>query len=286
MGGSSGGGGSSGAVSWPAYMQAVHHQWLNRGDQDQITKSITSTMNEAFGMSPFNDYILKSVEDTFGTATYAVYELFDKFVDLDIPAFYRKVVDGVVTSEIKDALMKSTLDLYEEDYQMTVLPRFQSGMRDVNAALSSAFLVGMSLMESSRAKHIAKLSADVNFKLLDIATEVFKTAVDWNKTIVTQNTEISRIFLAGLLDERKFNAETDAKDHLWDLRVWEYGAHVMSSISGGTAAQNGEESSTVQNVLGGAMSGAAMGAQIGSYTGNAGIGAGIGGLLGGIGGLF
>lgn len=51
--GSSGGGGSSGAVSYPAHMSTVHADWLDNTGNDNITSSITDVMDAALGSSPW-----------------------------------------------------------------------------------------------------------------------------------------------------------------------------------------------------------------------------------------
>lgn len=49
----SSGGGSSGAVSYPAYMQDIHANWLNQSGADLISLSITDVMSSAIGNSPW-----------------------------------------------------------------------------------------------------------------------------------------------------------------------------------------------------------------------------------------
>ena len=57
MGGSGGGGSSSGSVSYPDYMADVHSDWLSGGDHtgsvDALTLSATDAMEAAHGNSPW-----------------------------------------------------------------------------------------------------------------------------------------------------------------------------------------------------------------------------------------
>ena len=284
MGGSSGG--SAGKVEWPSYMQAVHSQWLNRGGADNISQSVTTTMNSAFGKSPFEGLIQWVVDDTFGVAQQTLWQMFEANRSVDPTVLYSTIVDKLSLGGVKDRLLSATAALLQEELDINTLPKYKAGMRDINAIQTSSFVIGEAYLQSSTNKQLAKLSADIDFKILDIAHTIMATTIDWNKTLVVHSTEIGRLYLAAHLDELKFNTENRAKDRLWDLRVWEYGAHVMSSISGGTAPTGGEEHSTVQNVLGGAMSGAAMGAQIGQASGYGGYGAAVGAVVGGVAGYF
>ena len=52
MGGSSGGGGGSGRVSYPSYMETVHNDWLDATGTDTIEISVTQVMDAALGSSP------------------------------------------------------------------------------------------------------------------------------------------------------------------------------------------------------------------------------------------
>jgi len=47
------GGGSSGAVSYPGYMETIHNDWLDNTGLDTITSSITDIMDTAQGASPW-----------------------------------------------------------------------------------------------------------------------------------------------------------------------------------------------------------------------------------------
>jgi hypothetical protein len=282
----SSGGGSSGKIEWPGYMQAVHHQWLNRGGSDSISMSVTQTMNEAFGKSPFEDMIEWVVQDTFGTPAESIWAAFERNKNLDVTLLLTNTLNSLILSGAKQNLMAATNVILDDDLQEVVLPRLRSGMRDINAIQTSSYIFAEGYLESQKQKQLTKLAADIDFKLLDISQSLVSITIDWNKTLVVQSTEIGRLYLAAHLDELKFNTESKGKDRLWDLRVWEYGAHVMSSISGGTAPTGGEESSQVANVLGGAMSGAAMGAQVGATMGAGGYGAAIGAVVGGVAGAF
>src|SRR5262249_40028272 len=50
---SGGGGGSSGAVTYPAYMQTVHGRWLDNTGSDTPNNSLVDALNEAYDANPF-----------------------------------------------------------------------------------------------------------------------------------------------------------------------------------------------------------------------------------------
>ena len=52
-GGGGGGSTGSGAIAYPAFMEAVHADWLNNTGADNIASSVTDIMNAALGNSPW-----------------------------------------------------------------------------------------------------------------------------------------------------------------------------------------------------------------------------------------
>ena len=53
MGGSGGGGSSTGKTDYPEYMKDAHKDWLDNTGSDTMTSSIVDLMNAAIGSSPF-----------------------------------------------------------------------------------------------------------------------------------------------------------------------------------------------------------------------------------------
>ena len=80
------------------------------------------------------------------------------------------------------------------------------------------------------------------------------------------------------LDEQ---LDIDDKAYKWGPELYQYGANVLSSISG-SAVSTQKGPSKLQSGLGGALSGAAAGAMLGGMKGSIGgpLGAGIGAIVG------
>ncbi len=62
--------------------------------------------------------------------------------------------------------VSSFADQIDEQLEETVYPRFEGGMRDVNAVLSSAFVLGKSFIEISRNREVAKHASGLRLNLL------------------------------------------------------------------------------------------------------------------------
>ncbi len=283
--GSSGGGGGGGSNDWPDYMKTTHSLWLNDGGKDKVKYSVTALMSRAMGASPYASFQAIDPAKYFGTPNFTVFQLVETYKGLDLTKLWEQTQSSLLNSSVMVNSIKSHSDFLNDELEERTLPEFKAGMRNINAVMSTAFVVGEGLIRGTVIKALSRYASELQLKLIDIAQGVFATRVNWQKDIVVQATEVSRIALAANLDASKYNSETLAKDKLWDLRTYEYGVQVMAAISGGIAANTPAETSAVANALGGAMSGGAAGSVIGSAIGGAGssggaYGAAIGAAVG------
>ncbi|MBU2249632.1 MAG: hypothetical protein KKD77_22990, partial [Gammaproteobacteria bacterium] len=154
--GSSGGGGSSGAVSHAAYLEAVHGDWLDASGTDLIEKSMTEVMDSALGSSPWigltaYDPAIPIAANAAAIAAFGVI-LAGLSDTTDWAALYTQAgtsLDGVGEAEII-ADVDAFSDILDDEINTKVLPRFRRGMQDINAVVSSSFVIGESVIEGFR----------------------------------------------------------------------------------------------------------------------------------------
>ncbi len=336
-----GGGGSSGKVDYPDYMKNAHEDWLTQGGADSISDSVTGVMSSALGNSPWttvtaynpdtdiSNYesaiadlknILAGIVDTnswdalYSQARSSIGDLAPLSVD-DKSVDANKITDEEILLDV-DAFA----DQLDDEIESKVLPRFEGGMRDINAVVSSAFVVGRSIIESFRnhevAKHNSELRVNAALKNADIGLEISianlkkdvqvgdinkKVELEYIRSCLEGSNQMLRLMLqrisfndsyARLVVEgkrikivaKKEQLEADAKidesDALWDLEVFQYGSNVLAAIGGGVGSPGAKEPSKTMSALGGAMSGAAAGAMVGSVV--PGIGTAVGAIGGAI----
>ena len=101
-----------------------------------------------------------------------------------------KSVSGITDAEIiiDSAAFGASLD---DQIITTVLPRFQGGMRDINAVVSSAFVIGQSIIESFKdrdvAKHESGLRVSAEHKNADIDISVATINLSKDVSMATSN---------------------------------------------------------------------------------------------------
>ncbi len=271
-----GGGGGSGKVDYPDYMKTWHNMALDNAGVDTLTSSMTDVMNSAIGSSPW----------TGATA-------YDPDVDLvqlvgapdDLQTLVNLLssgttLDTVIATVLDESRIDDAVTEYAADFDARltseILPRFEAGMRDINAVTSSAFAIGKAIIEENQDRQVAKFSSDLHIRQYsDDTIKVIGLKMEYQKVVSQMIAETYRIKIVAKKEETESNYDFDEKDAKWDLEVFQYGGNLLASIGGGTVSTGGKQPSKIQSALGGAMSGAAAGAMVGGPWGAA-----VGGLLG------
>ena len=296
-GGSSQPADTSTTIRYAPYIEVRHQDFLNTVYAQRL-----ATIDD----SPFESYIDVEVDDAFFGAGYTIasfpslYDMFGKFMaGMDIEALWTQIYNDTVDSPVVSNLVTAEGALVDDEIVINSLPRLQTGMRDINAVMSSSFVVGKSLIEDTRTKMIAKFSADLKYRLIPVAQERWQAHLNWNKLVVGTYSEIMKLYFSAKTDVDEVNYSMAAKHRLWPFTVLDFERAALGALQGATNSKTDVAgASTMSRVLSGALSGAAMGALIGGQinatpavinsagavtqaaTSYAGYGAGIGAVLG------
>jgi len=295
--GSSGGGSSSGAVSYPAYMETAHASWLT---------SITTFLSAAQAANPYSaatDYDPDTDLAANATSLLAfsnIVSAFDPDGDwVDVWAVAQAKLEADVFS---DALINAKVSAYSAAVMARltndVLPVLQRGLQNVRAVMTSSYTIGTALVTADVTRDVNKFEADLKrdneqkkLELISHAAdkmlEMFIAQLEYFKFVTHYTIETNRIKIVAKVEEVAKNLLFDEKSAMWNLEAYTPCANMLASASGGTT-QTGKGISTASSVLGGALSGAAAGAMIGGQVGAVGgpLGAGIGALVGGLAGFL
>jgi hypothetical protein len=323
-GSTGGGGGGSGAISYPTYMQDWHTTWLANVATAMTTAQATSPYT---GLSAYNPSVALSVVDaavsvfrseailidshtTFDTiAGQAGDEADDMFAASVFASMASRVDTYITTSSAASTATSAFSDMLDEEYDGKITPAFEAGMRDINAIMSSAFVIGTSLIATERANKVAKFTSEILLqdhnkrgdyimslmtKRSDLITQaisemlrLFIQKIEFTRTYAALISDTKRIHIAAMNDQQLEDKAIDVNDAKWDLETFQYGANMLAAIGGGTAQPPKMEGSQMARIIGGGLSGAAAGAMLGSRIGGEGSSlGGWGALIGGIGGMI
>lgn len=286
MGGKSGG--SSGGdqeitVRYAPYVEDKHQAFLNATQTYRIAVADDS---------PFDGYTDIEVELAFFGTGYTIasfptlYDMYGKFMaGLDIDTLYDQIFEDTVNAPEVSNLVSAEADLMDDDIESNVLPRFQTGMRDINSVMCSTFVVGKAMIEDARVKSLSKFSAELKYRLIPVAVDRWKTHLEWNKAVIMTYAEVMKLYYSVKMDIDNFNYSMSAKDKLWPFTVLDYERANLGAMQGATKSTSEVGGSSMfGNAVSGTLSGAATGALLGS-TGMMGLSTMTGGLIGGMLGL-
>jgi len=277
-GGSSSGGGES-TIRYAPYIEKKHKTFLNTSESSGII---------ARSNNPYSGYTNLDFDNAFYGAGYAIssfpslYDMFGKFMaGLDIEALWDQVLNDIQNNSTILNSVNSHRDLLYDDLVQKTIPRFEEGQRDMNSVMSSSFVIGKAVIEQGITKKVAEYSADLRYKLIPVAAEIFSKHLTWNSGMITTYLEVMKLAILTKFDTQSTNYDFALKEVMWPFSVLEQERANLGALQGAVSSPaGGSAPSTGQKVLGGAMAGASMGATAGPW------GAAIGGVVGGLAGAF
>lgn len=288
MGGGKGDSKTESTIRYAPYLEALHQAFL---------AEISAAVTAAAGNSPYAAYTDLDFEAGFYGAGFvmssfpSLYDMFGKFMaGLDVEVLYDETYEDLINGAVTQNMISQEADILSDDIENEALPRFEAGMRDINAVMSSTFVIGRAMLEVGRTKALSRFSADLRGKLLPIIADRWKAHLDWNKEVINVYAQIMKFAIIQKMDIDNHNLEQHSKDVLWPFNAYQYETNALAAMSAATnTTSSAAGASTAQKAIGGAMTGAATGGFLGgAIAGSAGgpIGAAIGGVIGLVGGLL
>lgn len=282
--GGSGGGGSSGKVDFPAHMKTAHKDWLDHTGTDSMTYSVVDLMNTAMsGNSPYFGYTPRDADDAIMASGAVITDYTTPYVHLK--SFDEWSFDTAFDNYIADdaAFITAAITAHstqlEDELDNTTLPAFKAGMANINAVMSSTFVLGEARLRNDKVKRVAEADANIRLQRIEqgsrIAIARMAAYAEWRRIITAMAAEFSKLYLAANMEQDESELSNSRKDAVWDLEMYTYGCQVMACISG-TASTTTDlpKENKMANALAGAAGGAAAGAALGPW------GAAAGGALG------
>jgi hypothetical protein len=204
MGGS--GGGVSGEVSFPAYIETIHEDWLYGAGPSNLSSTIEGAMNTAFAADPYSNYSYSNpstalaANDTslalmHSNVSAAVYTtdfgtLIDRAAakadecDIDQKISVKDIINrqiGLASNSMEEAmelattLAQSTVidDLIEAQRRSSRInrarriSRYKAGMADIGAVHSSAFYLGLGSIYAQEEQAEQELRTQLSARLFE-----------------------------------------------------------------------------------------------------------------------
>jgi ABC-type Na+ transport system ATPase subunit NatA len=210
MGGS--GGGVSGEVSFPAYIEAIHEDWLYGAGPSNLTTTVEDSMDTAFGADPYASYsftnpttdvaVTQGDYDTYYSAVSASVTTTDfkdlldfaqaraDLCDIDNPLDVRTIIGRQIqlaTSSLQEAVdiarslvdssvIENLVDTFESEQSRNRerrVGRFMSVMSDVGAMRSSALLTGLGSIYAQEQEDTDRFTKEVSARLFEAGIQAW-----------------------------------------------------------------------------------------------------------------
>jgi hypothetical protein len=291
-------------VDYPTYMQTVHSHWLD-GTGSIGAGGVELAITQALAANPFTGLVgYNPTTDVAAMATaIAAFQTIVTAMEANSDyATYNTAsaaqVDTVYNPSTyisaKIAAHASTLDT---ELNTKVYPKYEAGMRDANAVMTSAFAIGRAIIEMDRNDKVDKFASDLELQAVSKRADLIQAATSEMIRIYLQKAEYGRVIMAVQLDKLRIGIAAQ-QDYLtegkaiagdagrWPLEVYKYGANMLAGISGGTTGSVPVDGNKTARIIGSGLSGAAAGAMIGGAITGSDSGSGYGALIGGIAGAF
>lgn len=270
-------------------------------EETDIGGIITAAVADVDAAGVLNDVdIATAVSDARTGAGTTIADLVEKALDaIDSTLLAQAVQQYVNTRRLDRAKLRT---------------RFKTSMVNIGAERSSAFAIGLALLESEFEKETGQYQTDLSLNMYDKGFQAYLNAfstevqvrvqgaltdkqtrdnflsqtvqqmatykqfiVDMQKTVLELLAETHRVNFVMDSEYVGNTADLNIKNAEWDFDVFGRAVQVLGGIGGGTVVP--PKPSKAASALGGALSGAGTGAAIGGPVG-AGVGAVVGGLAG------
>lgn len=279
-----GGGSSSGSVDYPVYMKTIHGDWLDRAGASTVAagESVNELIHAGVANSPFAGELAYDPDNDIAAFLAAMADYSTDVDAINPTVDWANYVDLAITKIGTDLYSETEINavtaahgaILDDRLTTEVLPRFQAGMRDVNAVISSSFVVGQAVLEGFNTREVAEFDAKLRAQNYSEKNRYIMQSVQDNMRMGELLLKSKDSYARALIEAYRIKAvlkkeelteqlDIDVKDYKWGLELYQFGGNILSSISG-SAVSTKDGSSTSGSALGGALSGAAAGAIVGS----------------------
>ena len=131
---------SSGRVHFPEYLEDRHWQYIDRVKEDVERVKV---------LSPYSEYEDIDIDVAFFGAGYvlgsfpSLYDMYGKFMaGLDVEYLFDQAFKNTTDGPVIHNLVSEQASILSDDLANDIIPRYEVGMRDINAVESGTFVIG------------------------------------------------------------------------------------------------------------------------------------------------
>lgn len=269
------GGGSSGKVSYPDYVETDHEAWLD--DIETIIHAELSADSPYTGELAYNP-------DLDISASERRMEKFEEVItDIDEETTWVDFIDRALTKADEVLFDETVLKNARTAFNHRSEDEFVSGVNSLSAWAggvgsvdSSAFSIGLALLEMERERKVDDFDSTLQFELYKLRgqymiqgtqqmAQILSMRVSGEQSATATRDQIMKSAVVAKKEQVDRDMEIDVQDGLWDLKLFNYAAQLLAGPGGGVALP--KEPSPLVSGLAGAAGGFAAGGPAGAVIG-------------------
>lgn len=266
MGGGKGGGGDTETtVRYAPYIESAHTALITQA-QTYGTAVI--------GNSPFASLSVIDPSTAFFASGYAissypsVYDMYGKFLaGLDIEVLWNQVHQDTAYGAVINEIVSTDAALLEDELDAQIAELFAQA-RNINAVMSSSFIVAEGNMRDTKIKVVAKERADLRGKFTEIGQRRHEGHLNWNTKVIDTYLKMNELFFNTHGNYLQNKATIGSSNLLWPFTVLDHARVIIACLQGATDSKTKGETSgwaTAANVIGMAAGAAYIGKSLGLF---------------------
>lgn len=241
-------------VAYPEHMTEAHTRWLD--DIGWSGNANTNIIRTTIQRNPYKDRQAfdpsKDMRRAFGYA--GIFEDYSEdFVPVDLFTKFLSTAKQLATDN------REPLTNAKESFEADASSRwakaeanYKAGMADINAVQTSTFVIGLALLEREKQQEIARFEASAELQQMQMddqkimqAIQMMMGAENLKAELVAKASEMMveliRMRIVAEVDKEAKQLDIDTKYFSFPLAVYQHGANVLASMSGGTQTTSNRE---------------------------------------------
>ena len=213
---------------YPTYVSEHHDRFLNEVEIQQATGLATN---------PFEVMVARDVDEAFFGIGYLIssytslYDMFGKFMaGLDLEELWNKGMLSLLTKEEIYTFITEQKQKLDFKIDTDIRPKFQLGMRELNAVSSSTFVIGCAKIEAKRVKDYTAISLETTAGIIPEVFEKFRSDLGWGKDVIKSYAQIMKTYFSWRMDIDIKTYTIRAENTLWPFTVLDYNRRALNSL--------------------------------------------------------
>lgn len=270
------------AIEYPGYMQIQHEFWLDGGGTGaDTTKGLSLAIKNGTTTNPYTGLTGYNPATDIAKMASAIRVFANTVESLDAHTDYDTYhtaaaaqIDATISPETYIvARTQAHATALDGELNTKVIPRFNAGMRDINAVQTSAFVIGRAIIETDRNDKVDKFMSDMRYQADAKRGDLIQNATAEMVRMYLQKEELQRVCAAFTVEYLRLNiaATSDYKSEekniaadlgRWPLEIYKYGANMLAAIGGGTTSSVPTDGNKTARIVGAGLSAAIVAASI------------------------